>query len=278
MRIGITVCLTDKTMGPADLARALAERGFQSYYAPEHTHIPVSRETPAPDGDPLPEYYSHVLDPFVTLATVAAVAPGIRVGTGVCLVAERDTIALAKECATLDHLTGGGFDLGIGFGWNREEMADHGVEFGTRRERVREIVLAMRELWGKEVASYDGEYVRFSPSWAWPKPAGGSLPVLIGGAAGPKMFRAILDYADGWMPIGGRGLTQNLPILRAAAEEIGRDPDSLRVVPFGTEPTPGKMEHYRNLGIEEVVFNVPSGTADEILPVLDDYAQYLERE
>jgi hypothetical protein len=136
----------------------------------------------------------------------------------------------------------------------------------------------MRELWANEVATYQGEHVRFEPSWSWPKPKAGAVPVLIGGAAGPKLFRAVLDYADGWMPIGGRGLTRALPLLRAAAEELDRDPDTLRVVPFGTEPTPGKLEHYRKLGIEEIVFNVPSGPADKILPVLDDYARYVERE
>jgi probable F420-dependent oxidoreductase len=275
MRIGVTVFLTDQTMGPAELGRALEERGFQSYYAPEHTHIPVSRATPAPMGEPLPDYYARTLDPFVTLATVAAAAPSVRVGTGIALVAQRDPLLLAKAAATLDLVTGGRFDLGIGFGWNREEMADHGVDFGTRRELVRESVLAMRQLWSSDVASFDGDFVRFPETWSWPKPAGGAVPVLIGGAAGPKLFRAVLDYADGWMPIGGRGLSQNLPLLREAAEEVGRDPASLRVVPFGTEPTEGKMEHYRELGIQEVVFNVASGTREEILPVLDDYARYL---
>jgi probable F420-dependent oxidoreductase len=211
----------------------------------------------------------------VTLATVAAAAPSVRVGTGICLVAQHDPLVLAKSAATLDLVTGGNFDLGVGFGWNREEMADHGVDFGTRRGRVREAVHAMRELWAHDVASYDGEFVRFQETWSWPKPAAGTIPILIGGAAGPKLFRAVLDYADGWMPIGGRGLTQNLPLLRAAAEEVGRDPATLRVVPFGTEPTDGKMDHYREMGVEEVVFNIPSGPREEILPVLDAYARYL---
>jgi probable F420-dependent oxidoreductase len=275
MRIGVTVFLTDQTMGPAELGRALEERGYQSYYAPEHTHIPVSRATPAPMGEPLPGYYSRTLDPFVALSTLAAVAPSVRVGTGICLVAQHDPLVLAKAAATLDLVTGGNFDLGVGFGWNREEMADHGVDFGTRRGRVREAVHALRELWAHDVAVYDGEFVKFQESWSWPKPAAGSIPILIGGAAGPKLFRAVLDYADGWMPIGGRGLTQNLPLLRAAAEEVGRDPATLRVVPFGTEPTDGKMEHYREMGVDEVVFNIPSGTREEILPVLDAYARYL---
>jgi len=278
LRIGVTVFLTDQTIGPAELARALVERGFQSFYIPEHTHIPVSRATPTPYGESLPDYYSRTLDPFITLATVAATAPGLRIGTGICLAAQHDPLVLAKQAATLDLLTDGHFDLGVGFGWNKEEMADHGVDYGTRRELVRETVLAMRELWAKDVASYKGEYVRFEPSWAWPKPAGGALPVLIGGAAGPKLFRAVVEYADGWMPVGGRGLTQALPALRAAAEEAGRDPKTVRIFPFGVEPTPGKMDHYRELGIDEVVFHVPSGPAEKILPVLDDYAQYVERE
>lgn len=276
MRIGVTVFLTDQTMGPAELGRALEERGYQSFYIPEHTHIPVSRATPAPMGEPLPDYYSRTLDPFVALATVAAVAPSVRVGTGISLVAQHDPLVLAKQAASLDLVTGGNFDLGIGFGWNKEEMADHGVDFGTRRARVRESVLAMRELWGHDVASFDGDFVDFGPTWSWPKPAGGAVPVLIGGSAGPKLFRAVLDYADGWMPIGGRGLSQNLPLLRQAAEEVGRDPATLRVVPFGTEPSDGKMEHYRQMGVEEVVFNVPSGPREAILPVLDAYARYLD--
>ena len=275
MRIGVTVFLTDQTIGIVELARALEERGFQSFYMPEHTHIPVSRATPAPLGEPLPDYYARTLDPFVALAAVASVAPSLRVGTGICLVAQHDPITLAKTAATLDLLTEGRFDLGIGFGWNREEMADHGVDFVERRSLIRESVQAMRELWAKDVASFDGDHVRFEPSWSWPKPRDGAVPVLIGGAAGPKLFSAVVDYADGWMPIGGRGLTQNLPLLRAAFEDFGRDPATLRVVPFGTIPSPGKMDHYRSLDIEEIVFNVPSGTADEILPVLDDYAQYL---
>jgi probable F420-dependent oxidoreductase len=275
MRIGVAVFLTDQTMGPAELGRALEERGYHSFYVPEHTHIPVSRATPNPMGGPLPGYYARTLDPFVTLATVAATAPSVRVGTGVCLVAQRDPLLLAKEAATLDLVTGGNFDLGIGYGWIKEEMADHGVEYGTRRARVREAVLAMRGLWAHERSSYEGEFVRFETSWSWPKPAGGTLPVLIGGGAGPKLFRAILEYADGWMPIGDLGLSENLPLLRKAAEEAGRDPASLRVVPFGTDPTEAKMEVLRELGVDEVVFNVPSGTREEILPVLDTYVKYL---
>jgi len=278
LRIGVTVFLTDQTMGPAELGRALVERGYQSFYLPEHTHIPVSRATPAPMGASLPDYYSRTLDPFIALATAAAAAPGLRVGTGVCLAAQHDPLLLAKQAATLDLVTGGRFDFGVGYGWNKEEMADHGVDYATRRERVRETVLAMRELWAKDEASYQGEYVRFEPTWSWPKPAGGAVPVLIGGGAGPKLFKAVVDYADGWMPIGGRGLTEALPVLRAGAEEAGRDPDTLRIIPFGTEPTPGKMEHYRKLGIEEVVFHIPSGPAEKILSALDDYARYVERE
>lgn len=275
MRIGVAAFLTDQTMGPAELGRALEERGYSSFYVPEHTHIPTCRTTPNPMGGPLPGYYARTLDPFVTLAAVAAVAPSVRVGTGVCLVAQRDPLLLAKEAATLDLVAGGNFDLGIGYGWIREEMTDHGVEFGTRRDRVREAVLAMRGLWAEEEASYDGEFVKFQPSWSWPKPAGGAVPILIGGGGGPKLFGAILEYGDGWMPIGDRGLAEGLPLLYKAAEEFGRDPATLRVVPFGTAPTEAKMADLCALGIDEVVFDLPSGTRDEILPVLDAYTRFL---
>lgn len=278
MRIGVATFLTDQSISPAELGRALEERGYQTFYVPEHTHIPVSRATPNPMGGPLPGYYSRTLDPFVALATVAAAAPALRVGTGVCLVAQHDPLLLAKEAATLDLVTGGKFDLGVGYGWIREEMADHGVEFATRRARVREAVLAMRGLWAEEEASYDGEFVKFEPSWSWPKPAGGAVPVLVGGGAGPKLFRAVLEYGDGWMPIGDFGLAESLPLLREAAEKAGRDPATLRVVPYGTVPTDEGMEQLRALGVDEVVFDVASGTREEVLPVLDAYARYLTTE
>ncbi|GAA2574894.1 TIGR03619 family F420-dependent LLM class oxidoreductase [Actinomadura fulvescens] len=270
MRLGITMFATDRTMAPHDLAREAESRGFASFYIPEHTHIPVSRETPPPTGvDTLPEEYARTLDPFVALAAAAAATGRIRLGTGVCLPAQREPIVTAKAVATLDRISGGRFVLGIGFGWNREEAADHGVPWKLRRGMAREHVLAMRELWTNEEASFKGEHVAFQPSWSWPKPAG-HVPVLLGGAPGPLLFAHIAEYGDGWMPIGGAGIREALPALRAACEKAGRE--TVPVIPFGTLPTSEKLDYYASLGVEEVVLRVPAAGRDEVLPVLDGYA------
>jgi probable F420-dependent oxidoreductase len=271
MRLGLTMFATDRAMAVPQLAIEAERRGFASLYLPEHTHIPVNRATPPPTGDPvLPEEYSRTLDPLIALAGAASVTSRIVLGTGVCLIAEREPIVTAKAVATLDLISGGRVALGVGFGWNREEAADHGVRWETRRDRAREHVLAMRALWEREEASYEGEYVRFAPSWAWPKPAR-RIPVLLGGAAGPTLFRHIAEYGDGWLPIGGAGIREALPALRDACARAERDPVS--VIPFGTEPTPGKLDYYASLGIEEVVLRVPAGPRDQVLPILDAYAQ-----
>jgi probable F420-dependent oxidoreductase len=277
MRLGVTIFATDRTMSPVELAREAEDRGFASLYLPEHTHIPVSRQTPPPTGQAeLAEEYARTLDPLVALAAAAAVTRSIRLGTGVCLVAQREPIVTAKAVATLDALSGGRFVLGVGYGWNREEMAHHGVDPRRRRERVREHVLAMRALWRGEVAAYDGEFVRFAPSWSWPKPVSGP-PVLLGGAAGPTLFAHLVEYADGWLPIGGAGVREALPSLRRAAEEAGRDPATLSVIPFGTLPTAAKLDYYASLGISEVVLRLPAGSRETVLPVLDRYADHLGR-
>lgn len=275
MRLGVTMFATDRAMPIEALARAAEDRGFSSLYVPEHTHIPSSRATPAPTGDAeLPEEYRRTLDPFVALTTAAVVTTRLRVGTGIALVAQRDPIVTAKAVATLDLLSGGRFTFGIGFGWNREEMADHGVEYRERRGVVREKVLAMQRLWEDDQASFAGEHVKIEPSWAWPKPVQRPRPpVLIGGGGGPTLFEHIVEYGDGWIPIGGSGLTKMLPELRRRAEEAGRDPGELDVVPFGTIPDPGKLEHYASLGVREVVVRVPPAPADTVLPMLDEYAR-----
>src|SRR5829696_323533 len=276
MDLGLTCFLTDRSITPVALARAAEERGFSSVWLPEHTHIPVSRATPAPMGEPLPEEYRRTLDPFVALATVAAVTGRLRLGTGICLVAQRDPVITAKEVATLDHLSGGRFTFGIGFGWNVEELGDHGVAFDDRRSVARERMLAMRRLWEQDEAAFTGEHVRLEPSWAWPKPVQRPHPpIFIGGAGGPSLFRHIAEYADGWLPIGGRGVRDALPQLRQAAEEAGRDPDELRVAPFGTVPSQGKLEHYASMGITEVVLQLPSGSEDEVLRVVDAHTQFV---
>lgn len=270
MRFGVTLFPTDLSIGPVELGRAVEERGLDSVWFPEHTHIPVSRLTPAPAGEPLAEEYKRSLDPFVTMAAIVGATERIRVGTGIALVAQRDPIVMAKEVASLDLISGGRVDLGIGFGWNREEMADHGVDFSTRRELVREKVLAMKALWTEDEAGFQGQHVSFEPSWSWPKPVQEPHPpILIGGGAGPKLFGAIAEYADGWIPIGGAGMREALPKLHQAAEEAGRDPSELQVVPFGSLPDPGKIEYYRELGVTEIVFRLPPAPADVVLPMLD---------
>jgi probable F420-dependent oxidoreductase len=275
MRYGVTIFATDVSIDPVELAVALRDRGFDSMWVPEHTHIPTSRRTPYPNGGELPDEYKRCHDPFVALTAAAAAAPDHRIGTAILLVAQREPIVTAKAVASIDVLSGGRFTLGIGFGWNQDEMEDHGVDYGRRRELGREHVLAMRRLWEDEVASFDGEFVHLPPSWQWPKPVQKPLPVLIGGAAGPKLFNHIAEYAQGWIPIGGRGLSETLPELRQRFEEAGRDPSQLEVVPVAIVPDHGKLDHYEELGVTECVFGLPSAPADAVLPVLDKYAALL---
>ena len=277
MRIGVTIFATDRSMDPVELAREAEARGFHSLYVPEHTHIPTSRRTPPPTGDPvLPEEYKRTLDPCVALAAAAGVTSRIRLGTGIALVAQHDPIVLAKVLATLDVVSQGRLVFGVGYGWNREEMESHGVDYGRRREIVREKMLAIQALWSNEVAEFRGEHVRFEPSWQWPKPVQQPRPiVLLGGAAGPTLFAHVAEYADGWLPIGGAGIKAALPELRRACEARGRDPAALHVVPMGVLPDAGKLEHYASIGVTEAVLRLPSAPREEVMPVLDAYARFL---
>lgn len=277
MKIGLTIFLTDRAISPVELAREAEARGFASLYVPEHTHIPASRRTPPPTGEAeLADEYRRTLDPMVALAAAAAVTSRIRLGTAVALVAQRDPIVFAKEIATLDLLSNGRVALGIGFGWNVEEMESHGVVYSTRRQLVREKMLAIEALWSNDLASFQGEMVRLAPSWQWPKPVQKPRPpVLIGGAPGPKLFTDIADFADGWMPIGGKTMREWLPKLRSAVAERGRDPHSLEVVPIGVLPSPEKLDHYSSLGITEVALRLPSAPRDAVLRQLDAYTQYV---
>ncbi|MCL4292188.1 MAG: TIGR03619 family F420-dependent LLM class oxidoreductase [Acidimicrobiia bacterium] len=273
MQIGITMFATDRSIGAPELARAAEERGFSSLFLPEHTHIPTSRGTPWPGGGELPDEYRRSVDPLVALAAAATVTTRIRLGTGICLVAQREPIVTAKAVATLDVVSGGRFTFGIGYGWNREEMEDHGVDPRRRRDVVREKVLAMEALWRDEAASFHGDHVSLDESWSWPKPVQAPRPpVMIGGAAGPTLFAHVAEYADGWIPIGGAGVREALPRLHRAVEEAGRDPAEVRIVPFGTVPDRGKLDYYEEIGITEVVANVPSGPAADVLPALDAIA------
>lgn len=277
MELGITIHLTDRSMDVRELAVAVEERGFTSLWVPEHTHIPTSRATPPPaGGGDLAEEYPRSPDPWVSLAAAAAVTGRIRLGTGVALVAQHHPINLAKVVASVDALSAGRTVLGVGFGWNREEMVDHGVDFATRRARVSEHVAAMRTLWSGDEAEFHGEFVEFDPCWSWPVPVQRpGPPVLIGGGAGPRLLAEVAAYADGWLPVGGAGLRAGMEALRVACDEAGRDPADLSVIPFGTLPDSGKLGHYATLGVTETVLRVPSAGRDEVLSVLDDYVQFL---
>jgi probable F420-dependent oxidoreductase len=277
MQLSLNYHATDQSMSPIDVAREAEARGFHGLYLPEHTHIPASRETPAPNGeDELPEMYWRTYDPFVMLAAAANATNALVLGTSVALPAQHDPVALAKQIATLDVISGGRFVLGVGYGWNREEMATHGVEYQTRRDRVREAVLCMRALWTQHEASFRGVHYRLEPSWAYPKPVqAGGPPVLLGGAAGPRLFAAIAEWGDGWMPIGAGGLSRTLPELRRAMEAAGRDADSLRIAPMAVEPTPEKLDYYRAVGITEVGMRLPTAGRDEVLATMDAYASLL---
>ncbi|MEU0175366.1 TIGR03619 family F420-dependent LLM class oxidoreductase [Streptomyces massasporeus] len=281
MRIAVTIFLTDETITPTRLARELEDRGFAGLYLPEHTHIPVERTTPYPAGGELPPEYGRTLDPFVALGQAAAVTERLGLGTGITLVAQHDPIALAKQIATLDHLSGGRFTLGLGFGWNVEEAADHGVRWSARRELVRDRMALMRALWSEQPVAYEGEFGGVRASHAYPKPVQKSRgPVvgprtLVGGAAGPKLFSHISEYADGWLPIGGRGLGEALPVLRTVWADAGRDPRALQIVPYAVHPTPGKLAHYADLGIEEIVAQLPPAGEAEVLKTLDGLAALL---
>ncbi|MCU1355427.1 MAG: class F420-dependent oxidoreductase [Acidimicrobiales bacterium] len=280
MDLGVTLFLTDVSIDPITLAREVEDRGFSSIWVPEHTHIPTSRRTPAPMGEPIAEEYKRSLDPFVAMAQMAAVTERVRVGTGIALLAERDPIVTAKEVATLDHCSGGRVSLGIGYGWNIEELENHGGSKKTRRAVVRERVLAMQALWGEQAASFDGEHVHLAEAWAWPKPkqtvrGRSGVPVLVGGAPGPILFEHIAEFADGWIPVGGAGVAAAMADLHVAAEKVGRDPAELTVVPFGTLPDQGKLDHYASLGITETVLRLPSAPRDDVLRTLDSFAPFL---
>jgi probable F420-dependent oxidoreductase len=277
LQLGVTIFATDRSMSPALVAREAEARGFHSLYVPEHTHIPLSRRTPPPTGDAvLAEEYKRTLDPWVALGAAASVTRSIRLGTGIALVAQHDAIALAKQIATLDVLSNGRAVVGVGYGWNEDEMESHGVDPRRRRARVREVMLAMETLWRDDVASYDGEWVRFAASWQWPKPVQRPRPpVLVGGTPGPTLFAHVAEWADGWIPIGGAGVRKALPLLRAAFEERGRDPSTLRIVPMGVLPSREKLDYYESIGVTEAVLRLPSAPRDEVMPLLDAFAKFV---
>ena len=277
MKYGLLIFQTDYAIRPDDLARAAEERGFESLFFPEHTHIPASRRSPWPGGPKRPEEYWHTTDPFVALAMAAAVTERLKVGTGICLAIERDPITLAKEVASLDFLSRGRFLFGIGGGWNAEEMENHGTDFKQRWKLLRERVEAMKAIWQHENAEYHGELVSFEPIWSWPKPVQKPHPPILLGGHGPKALARVVRYCDGWMPIAVRGgdLLGGIRELRRLASEAGRDPASLSVSVFAAPADEAVLGGYREAGVERAIFALPPAPADKVMPILDRYAGFL---
>lgn len=276
MDFGAFIFPTEYAIRIDELARALEERGFESLFVTEHTHIPVSRRTPWPGGGPLPKEYAHTLDPFIGLATAAAVTRRLRVGTGICLVIQHDPIVTAKAVASLDLLSDGRFLFGVGAGWNAEEMEHHGTAFATRFRVLRERVLAMKEIWTKDEASFHGEFVRFEPIWSYPKPVQKPHPPVLLGGEGPHTLRRVVEFCDGWFPRGRVGpdrILAELQELRARAATAGRDPRTISVSVFGGRTDPDTVARYREAGVDRLVVPLPSEGREQILPLLDRHAR-----
>jgi probable F420-dependent oxidoreductase len=271
MHIGVQMFATDYAMRVDDLARAAEERGFESLWLPEHTHIPVSRRSPWPGGPDLPKEYWHTHDLFVALATAAAVTKRLKVASGICLLIERDPIITAKEVASLDTLSGGRFLFGIGGGWNAEEMEHHGTQFRTRWRVLRERVLAMKKIWTEDEPSSEGEFVRFEPIWSWPKPVQRPHPPILLGGHGRRALERVVDYCDGWLPIGIRAgdVMAQIAELRRLATEKGRNPASVSVSVYGVPMDPDLLAQLAAGGVERAIFGLPSAGADKVLPLLD---------
>jgi probable F420-dependent oxidoreductase len=273
MDFGAAIFFTDYSMGPADLGRALEQRGFDSLWAPEHSHIPLSRQSPFPAGGDLPKKYYDVMDPFVTLAAAAAATTRLKVATGICLVVQRDPIQTAKEVASLDQISGGRFLFGIGAGWNAEEMRDHNTEFKMRFGLMQERVEAMKVIWTKSKPEYAGRFVKFPPMMTWPKPVQKPHPPVIVGGAFPFGARRALAYGDGWLPHARRPaygeVLGMLPEFRKMAAEAGRALETVPITVFGVAEDADLIKRYRDAGVARIIFNLPAAKADEVLPVLD---------
>lgn len=281
MQIGVFMFLTDQTIAPTNLAVAAEQRGFASLWVPEHPHIPTARRTPVPPaygGGELPPMYQRLLDPFVALTAAAAATTDLRVGTGICLMALRDPVVTAKAIATLDHLSDGRFDFGVGYGWNVDEFAGHGQDFAERHRVVRDKVAAMRALWGDDVASFESETVSFEPSWAWPKPVQRPGPPVWLGGNGPTTMREAIRWADRWYPTpSSPDLGGDIARFRKMVDDADRDPDSVGV---GLAAAPGDeafLAEAAGWDVDHVAVALPSDTAEVVTPVLDELAATRDR-
>ena len=276
MDFGASMFFTDYSMTAAEFGQALEARGFESLWAPEHSHIPSTRKTPPAGGGELEKRYYDVMDPFVTLTAAAMVTKSLKIGTGVCLVIQRDTIQMAKLVASIDQVSGGRFLFGIGGGWNQDEIESHGTEFQTRFKKMREQIEAMKEIWTKSEPEYQGDIVAVPKMRTWPKPVQKPHPPVIVGGAFPHSARRAIRYGNGWVPNASRpqyaDVTEFLPQFRKMAAEAGRDPATVPVSIFGAPENLDRLKRYRDQGISRVVVSLPSAKADEILPVLDRWA------
>ena len=279
MYVGAAIFPTDYAIRPDDIARELEARGFESLWLPEHTHIPANRRTPYPAGGDLPKEYWHTHDPFVALTAAAMVTSKLRIATGICLIIERDPITTAKEIASLDMLSGGRFIFGIGGGWNAEEMENHGTVYKTRWRLLRERVLAMKEIWTKEEAEFHGEFVNFDKIWSYPKPVQKPHPPILMGGDGPTTFDRVIEFCDGWLPLGFRlgNLGEKIAALRQRAEAAGRDPKSISISVFGAKPDSSTLDELEAAGVERAIFMLPPADRDTVLPLLDKYAALMRQ-
>ena len=276
MKFGVYMFPTDYAIDPVSLGRAAEAHGFESLFVPEHTHIPTSRRSPFPGGGELPKEYSHTLDPFVALGAVAAATERLMLGTGICLVIERDPITLAKEVASLDFVSGGRVLFGIGGGWNREEMENHGTDPTRRWKVLRERIEAMQQIWTEDAAEYHGEFVDFDPIWQWPKPIQKPHPPVIIGGDGANTLQRVVRYGDGWMPIGRRAdFKARIDELNRLAAAAGRA--DIPVTIFGAAPKPEVIDAYAEAGVERLLFHLPPAPRDEVLPLLEQRAELVRQ-
>ena len=280
MDFGAMMFSTDYSIRPDDLAKMLEDRGFESMWVPEHTHIPASRISAWGGGPDLPRDYWHTYDPFVALTAAAGATKDIKLGTGICLMIERDPIITAKEVASLDMLSRGRFIFGIGGGWNAEEMADHGTNFKRRWRILRENILAMKEIWTNDEPEFHGDHVNFDKMWAYPKPVQRPHPTILMGGDGPTTFDRVVEYCDGWMPNVGRGsqgpsLAEKIVRLKRQAKEAGKDPDSLNITTFGIRPDPDLIGRMREAGVDRVIFTLPSEERAAVTPLIDECAKLI---
>jgi probable F420-dependent oxidoreductase len=279
LAFGASMFFTDYSISPTALGQTLEERGFESVWAPEHSHIPLSRKSPFPAGGDLPKKYYDAMDPFVTLTAAAMATKTLKVGTGVCLVAQRDPIQTAKLVASIDQVSGGRFLFGIGNGWNQDELEDHGIPFASRHKAARERVEAMKEIWTKSKAEYHGEFVNFDPMMTWPKPVQKPHPKVIVGGAFPYSARRAIRYGDGWIPQAARGgykeIADMIPEFKKMAAEAGRDPESIEITVWFPRQDADLMKRYQDLGVARVVFNLESEAEEKLLPVIDGWEKLM---